>query len=351
MVQGAKTTTNLWYFGINLMNLNNITIQNVGIANTPAYHMRLSNVGNVTVSGCTLYTPDNAPSTDGVHFDGPANDIAISNCNFTCGDDAIALNCPEGYTGNISRVTVTDCTFNSLTMLRLYTVNGARKFNINSVTVSNCHGTFTRAAFAIGEAQSSNPNSVDGLSVSNCRIVSLTVLDLAANFGTATFSDVTFTPLYLNPDVGYAFARTSSPDFPITYAGASLLLENCVIQRNRNEAVAALILEDGSTIDQIEFSGFSVQDAPGSSYAATPDLLAIASGTIGQVVINTLDGSHVTALTSAGRFASIGKISGAGVLATGWQFPDNSMANETPYLSANSHRASIKLGGVVKPYP
>ena len=33
------------------------------------------------------------PNTDGLHFEGPANDIAITGCEFGTGDDAIALNC------------------------------------------------------------------------------------------------------------------------------------------------------------------------------------------------------------------------------------------------------------------
>jgi hypothetical protein len=347
-VQGVgKGLDATWYFGINLMNLNNVTLENLGIVNTPAYHIRLSNVGNVTVSGCT--TNSSAPSTDGVHFDGPANDIAISNCNFTSGDDAIALNCPEGYTGNISRVTVTGCTFNSLTMLRLYT-SGGRGFNINAVTVSDCNGTFTRAAFAIGEG-SGNGSSVDSLNVLNCKIVAPAVLDLAANFGVAMFGNVTLTPLDRNQDVGYAFARTSSPYIRNVYAGGSMVLENCVIQRNRNHAVAALILGNGSTIENIEFSGFAVQDAPGSSYAAAPELLNVASGTIKQVAINGVDSALIKAPVSAGRFSSVGSFCGAGVLATGWQFPDSSMADETPYISASTHRPSIKVRGVVLPYP
>jgi hypothetical protein len=117
--QGTKVT---WYFGIDLINLNNITIQNVVVVNVPSFHIRLSNVGNVTVSGCVFKSK--RLSTDGLHFDGPANDITISKCDFTTGDDSIALNCPEGYTGNISRVTVTDCTFNSLSLMRLYTTGG-----------------------------------------------------------------------------------------------------------------------------------------------------------------------------------------------------------------------------------
>ena len=102
------------------MNLDNITIENVVVVNTPAYHFRFSNVGNVAVSGCVMQSQ--GTNTDGLHFDGLANDITISNCSFSMGDDAIALNCPEGYSGNIARVTVTNCTFNSYTLMRLYTI-------------------------------------------------------------------------------------------------------------------------------------------------------------------------------------------------------------------------------------
>jgi hypothetical protein len=342
LVQGGASG---WYVGINLMNLDNIRLENLGIVNTSSYHIRLSNVGHVTVSGCTLYT--HGPSTDGVHFDGPANDIAISNCNITCDDDAIALNCPEGYTGNISRVTVTGCTFDSVSMIRLYTtVPGRPRFNIDSVTVSDCTGTFTRAAFAIGEGSGSNPNSVEGLSVSNCKIIAPTVLELEASFGQANFSNVMLTPQG-HEDVGYAFARTSSVYFPIVYSGAGLVFENCGIQRNSDHAVAALVLEDASVIESIEFNGFSVQDAHG----ATPELLRIQSGTIKQVAIGSVDSARIKAPVSGNRFSNVGSFCGAGVLATEWQFPDSSMADGTPYISATTHRPSIKVDGVVRPYP
>ncbi len=173
----------VWYFGINLMNLNDIVIENVVVVNTPAYHIRLSNVGNVEVSGCVLRSV--GTNTDGLHFDGPANDISISNCDILSGDDAIALNCPEGYTGNISRVTVTNCKFNSPTLMRLYTIGygSSQKLNIDNVTVSNCSATLTVAGFAIGDGSGSNPNHVNSLTVSDCILIAPAVLDLAANFG------------------------------------------------------------------------------------------------------------------------------------------------------------------------
>ena len=150
MPQGRQTG---FFLCINLMNLDNITVENVVVVNSPAYHFRVSNVGNVTVSGCVMVS--SGANTDGLHFDGPANDINISGCSFTMNDDSIAMNCPEGYGGDISRVTITDCVFNGFSLLRLYTkinnpgVNPVAYY-IDTVTVSNCNGTFSEVGFMIG---------------------------------------------------------------------------------------------------------------------------------------------------------------------------------------------------------
>jgi hypothetical protein len=60
--QGGDSTTGtrrgadgkVWYCGVNLMNLDNILIENVVVVNTPAYHIRLSNVGNVKATGSVM---------------------------------------------------------------------------------------------------------------------------------------------------------------------------------------------------------------------------------------------------------------------------------------------------------
>jgi hypothetical protein len=172
-----------FFCSINLMNLDNLRIENVVVVNSPAYHFRLSNVGNVVVTGCVMQS--HGLGTDGLHFDGPANDIAISNCSFATGDDSIALNCPEGHSGNISRVAVTNCSFNSWSLMRLYTTNWSpNKFSIDTVSVSNCSGTLSEACFLIGLSNGSRPNSVDSLTISDCNLTSATVLGVAENFGT-----------------------------------------------------------------------------------------------------------------------------------------------------------------------
>ena len=351
---GIRQGSNMaWYCGINLVNLNNIRIQNVVVVNTPAFHFRLSNVGNVVANGCVMKSQ--GLSTDGLHFDGPANDIAISNCHFATGDDSIALNCPEGYFGNISRVAVSDCTFNSLSLMRLYTFNGGDKFNIDTVSVSNCSGTLSEAAFLIGVTGGSNPNSVTALSISDCTLTAPTILAIAENFGTIALKNVTFTPsqanvAWVDPQSNRvcAFLRPSPLYGGITSAGSSLSFENCRVQRYDDINVAAIILANGSTINNVTFNGFDVRND--ESHVPVPDLLDLDSGSIGQLVFSLIGSINLDAPVSANGFLNIGSISGSGVLATGWEFPDDVMANGVPFISAATGLPSIKQGGVVGPY-
>jgi Glycosyl hydrolases family 28 len=349
--QGGPVT---WYFGIDLKNLDNIVIDKVVVVRTSTYHIRFSNVGNVAISGCVMKSQ--GYNTDGLHFDGPANDITISNCDFTTGDDSIALNAPEGYSGNISRVAVTGCTFNSWSLMRLYTVLGPNKFSIDTVSVSNCIGTLAEAAFLIGLSSGSSPNSVASLTISDCSLIAPTVLGVAENFGTIVLKNVTFVPsvssvVWVSPQTNHicGFLRPSPLYGNVTYVGSSLSFENCQIYLNPDMQGAAVVLESDSTIENLTFNGFKLQEAASSS--PMPILVEIGVGSVGQMVLDSLDSSHIQAPVSAGGFLSVGSVSGQGTLATGWEFPDAVMANGVPYISASTGLPSIKVGGVVEPYP
>jgi hypothetical protein len=349
--QGGQQT---WYFGINLMNLDNITIEKVVVVNTPAFHVRLSNVGHVSVSGCVMQS--HGFSTDGLHFDGPANDIAISGCHFSTGDDSIALNCPEGYSGNISRVAVSNCTFNGVSLMRLYTTNGGPTFNIDAVTVSNCSGNASAAAFLIGVSSGSLPNAVGSLRISDCTLTAPAVLGVAENFGSIALKNVNFNPsrsgvIWVAPQADRicAFLRPSPLYGGVSYVGSSLSLENCTIYRVGDVSVAALTLENDSTIENVTLNGFGIQEA--GSTSPVPFLVDIGSGSIGQFVLERVNPNNVIAPVAAGGFSSVGSVAGLGVLATGWEFPDAVMADGVPYISAASGLPSIKIAGAVKPYP
>jgi hypothetical protein len=346
-VQGNLKTGQECY-PINLQNLDNITIENVVVVNSPCYHMRFTNVGNVTISGCVVLSI--GPNTDGLHFEGPSNDISISGCSFTTGDDAIALNCPEGYSGDISRVTVNNCTFNSPTLMRLNTIeypNDGASFYIDTVAVSNCSGTLQNSCFEIGDGAGGNSNAVTGFTISNCELSAPAILNIWANFGDIALKNVTLVPSNSALQApGYALARTNRrllyPDSGY-YTGSSLTFENCVISGG-GSPVAAVIVENTSTIATVEFNGFALQGCSGHG------LVSFASGSIGQLIIDSVTTENIQAAVPGGAFSDVGMVSGAGVLATGWKFPDAVMANNVPYISASTGQPSIKINGVVEPY-
>ena len=335
----------VWYFGINLMNLDHISVEKVVVVNPPAYHIRFSNVGNVAVSGCVMNSFGSGWNTDGLHFDGPANDITIADCDFTMGDDAIALNCPEGYSGSISRVAVTNCTFNSFSLMRLYTMLYGPNYRIDTVSVSNCQGTLSEAGFSIGYVtNSSAPDSVASLTVRDCTLKAPAVLEVGQNFGDFVLDNVSFIPT--KSDLGNGLLRPSQYYKGAT-SGASLTVNNCSINRQENMSVAAVILDNDSTISNLTFNGLKVDD----SYSALPELILIKNGSIGQLTLDSVDSTKIKAPVSGEQFSAVNSVTGAGVLATQWKFPDGIVANGIPYLSMPSGLSSIKIGGVVEPYP
>jgi len=344
----------VYYCSINLMNLDNITIENVVVVNSPAYHFRFSNVGHVNVSGCVMRS--HGLGTDGLHFDGLANDITISNCDFRTDDDSIALNCPEGYSGDISRVEVSNCTFNSWSLMRLYTTNWSpRKFKIDSVSVRNCKATLAEAAFLIGLSDGSLPESVASLTVSDCTLTAPTIMAVAENFGTVLIRRTTFTPsrsrvVWVEPQANQfsGFMRPSPLCGYVPCFGSSLTFENCAIKRIGNTAVPAVVLANNSRIDYLAFKGFEVQDA--GVFIPMPELLSIVQGSIEQLVFESVSSNDILAVISEGGFSNVASVSGAGVLATGWQFPDAVMADGVPYISAMTGSPSIKVNGFVEPY-
>ena len=336
-----------WYFAINLMNLNNIDVENVVVVNSPSFQMLFSNVGNVKISGCVLRST--GPNTDGLHFDGPANDITISNCDITSGDDSIALNCPEGYTGNISRVSIENCKVNSGSFLvRFHPIadSNGPKFNIDTVTVSNCSGTCAFAGFLVGHGAGANPEAITGVTISDCSISAPSILEIGANFGIVSLVRVTLVTSASPQLPGFALARSSAYSGGCSYTGRSLNVKDCTVQPKHGASVPVFDLENGSTMGTLIVDGYSLV----AGDAKVPSLVNVVSGEIGQLVIDSADSSHIGGPISSGGFLDIGSISGTGVLATGWQFPDSVMADNVPYISATTGLPSIKVDGVVEPY-
>jgi hypothetical protein len=346
-------TNDVWYYGINLMSLNNIRIENVWVYNPSAYHIRVSNVGDVVVDGCRLESPGPGYNTDGVHVDGPSNDIRVANSVFNCGDDAIALNCPEGWSGNIERVQVVNCAMlTCITLMRLYTstVPPNPQRNIDSVTVSNCTALCTRSGFLLGEYDSSSADSVRALSISNCNIAAPMLIENFVSFGAVSVADTTWSPA---SSEGSTVGLLNTIDAgSSTNVGSSLTFDNCRIYRDGSSdyGTAAIVLRNGFILKKLRISGVAVEDTYGSSYAPLSEFIQVVSGSIGHLLIDALDPTQISTLVSSGSFSSTTAVAGPGVKATGFQVPDANMVNGSDYLSATSGLPSIKIGGVVKTY-
>jgi hypothetical protein len=106
------------------------------------------------------------------------------------------------------------------------------------------------------------------------------------------------------------------------------------------------MLANNSSIETLNFNEFVVLNG-GTSL---PYLIQILNGAIGELVLDSMQSKNIAAPVSPGSFSSVGLVSGAGVLATGWEFPDAVMANGVPYISATTDMPSIKVNGVVEPY-
>jgi hypothetical protein len=143
-----------WYIGINMMDMNDVDISGITFFNTSSYNLRLSNVGSSTVShsifaNSGLYPANRltAENDDGTHINGPANDVTISDNLYVTGDDAIALNAPEGWGGLIQNITIKNSTSRSAhSLVRLYTrsenvLPGRAIPEIRDVTIQNYNGT------------------------------------------------------------------------------------------------------------------------------------------------------------------------------------------------------------------
>lgn len=114
-----------------------VLVTGVTLQNAPNVHLTFgqsgsSNGSDGTISNVTISAPSTAPNTDAVdtwYWD----KIDILNCNFSVGDDNIAMNT------NTSNVNIKDCTFGTGHGVSV----GSYTTNVNNINVDNCSFTGT----------------------------------------------------------------------------------------------------------------------------------------------------------------------------------------------------------------
>jgi hypothetical protein len=336
-------------FEVILTNATGIIVDHVRFINPTLYCLTLANVADVTVRDSSFTSSLNIQ--DGVHVDGPAENIRVLNNLFATGDDGIALNAPEGYGGDITDVLVDGNTFDhawsvgrDYASLRSIPKDTHR---VRRITFSHNRGTTRNTAFDLGiQGQLYAPGA------DQIQDILLEANDIATPMGFA----MTQTPFGSVRLVGnvYDAPTTTAPMVQVldAAAGGDLELTDNIILRNQDgHAAAPLVLVAQDTpLERLTLAGNRVIDEAGAKYAPVAYLVD-AEATVGELRIDSADLTGVATLVNpAASFKYINQVSGQGVLATGVQLPDAVMANGSEYLSATGTHAGsvcVKINGRV----
>ncbi len=354
-VSGDPHGGSQWLFGINLMDMEQVVIDQVTVLHASVYSIRLSNVGHAKVTNCRImpFNPVEpvtlGTNTDGVHVNGPANDIEISGCYFRTGDDGIALNAPEGHTGNIQRVTATNCMFDGcITMMRIYTQAGAgNNLVVSDVTASGFTGTATSLGILLGNFGRGAPvpvkDSLRNILIQNCQIRSDFAVVLSENVVDLSLRGVIWT------GNDFPSAMVASIDHSITVR--TLAMNTCTVMQtpDHNQAFALLDLRDNgdfaSVVEVFTVDGIVCADAPGTSKSLECLVAVGKKARIGSIVVTDVDARKIPKLAyETSDWTQIGQVSGPGLLKTGWTVPDGKVKKLTAYVSDETNMPALHDG-------
>ena len=192
-------------FGISLDNLAHVLIDHNWFYNIATYNVHLEACTDCIVQNNRFDAVQQGPHQDGVHVDGPSNQIRINHNWFNDSDDSIGINAAEGYGGPIIGVIVDgNICVGCLTAYRqLSSENGTTPENetITGVIVSNGSGTIRSsngvygAILRLGESYNGAKTAdiMQDISVSNMSYATLdntsVGIDIADNIGTLSISN------------------------------------------------------------------------------------------------------------------------------------------------------------------
>jgi hypothetical protein len=343
---GGTTPEGRGVYGALLTNVSEVLVEYVTFVEAPLYSLCLGNCAAVQIRGCRF-----ACRRDGIHVDGPASDLVIEDCHFETHDDAIALNAAEGHTGDINDVRIRGCYVgNSWTLLRIYTsLKGipGNTHKVRRVVVSDCTGATDSPSFNLGIESNwaaDAPGQVEDVLITGCELSCGDGFAVVRTpFESLTFRDCIWHAPALERGIGLrVFA-------PVT----ELVLDNFTVLRNEEGHAVMVPIEVASPVEELVLQGVRVVDLGGTTYAPLPFWMNLVAS-VTRLRIESLSMTHVSAIVNPallewGRVAD-GGVGGAGVLATGMPIPDRAMGDDVEYLSAETGRMSMKVGGVVRKF-
>ena len=111
----------------------NVIIEEITLKNPAGWCLHPFNSKNIKIDGITIANNLFGPNSDGIDIGG-CQDVIISNCNISSGDDAIALKTTED-SGPCERITITNCILE--TNCVAVRVGFESRQDIRDVTISN----------------------------------------------------------------------------------------------------------------------------------------------------------------------------------------------------------------------
>ncbi len=339
-----------WLFGINLMDMEQITIDQVTVFHAPTYSMRLSNVGHATITRCRLapFGPAEAvqwTNTDGIHVNGPSNDITIRDCYFRTGDDGIALNAPEGHSGDIVRVSASNCYFDGCqVMMRFYSGSRVAAL-VSDVTVERFTGTANVVCFMFGLDDAgvlTVPQALRNIVIRDSQVTGSTVGFLQDNLRELTLENVAWT------GTGTQYGMLTSAHHAL--AIGTITLKNCTIERTGASHGALCVLDmRGIALGEYPVHmGRLVIDGLQCSNNSLPmeSLVLMSAGSrIGTIDVEAANARGIPRIVPDSQWPQVGFVAGAGLLHSGWSVPDGKARDGVAYLSDEAQIASVNLNG------
>jgi len=119
---------------VDLRDCTNVVLRDFTMYNSPGWTLHTLRCRNVRIDGVTVDNNLFGPNTDGFDING-CQDVIVSNCNLTCGDDAIILKSTDDA-GACERIAITNCVLS--THCAAIGLGAEIDHVIRDVTVSNC---------------------------------------------------------------------------------------------------------------------------------------------------------------------------------------------------------------------
>ena len=324
-------------FGAALTNCQNILIDHVRFVNVACYAVMIANANDLAVRNCSFES--GGIYQDGVHVNGPAERVLISDSVFATGDDAVALNCPEGFAGDIEDVHVRGCiSKGSLTMMRLYTSLPGAVFRARRIVVADCTGSTFNGSFNLGiEGNQADlaPDQIEDLLITGCSFSAPSFANLLTPIGMLTIRD--------------CVCRTSrvAPVLIVQSPAREIVLEGLVALHTRENAVAAAFLAVVAPGSVGKLSLRGVRAVSEGTFPPVAEVLAIDTH-VEDLHVGSVDMAGFGAFVRGGDWSHIGRVRGEGLLATGAPIPEAKVAGNTFFSAAPDGKLAIKLQGAIK---